>query len=179
MHFEDNTPDFFDDNDNDNTSENLNMYADEYDSLANSIESYSKRKNKNKNSSNTNTDTSKSIFKTQRVNKQGKKVPVVFYGSNCNPGSKIRNAADGLYYPHYKVGSLDEDLFFKVTMATGEHGQTPQTLFYSFPEEFERHFYVAVSDNMKKDWYEKQEMLTRLRKQKGVDENIGKYHVVK
>ena len=51
-------------------------------------------------------------------------------------GSQIRDAETGEYYS-YKVGSLDEELFFKVSLATGEckNGLSSNTFFYHSPEQ--------------------------------------------
>ena len=43
-----------------------------------------------------------------------KKKSIEFYSTSIFPGSKIRGAIGGSYYPGFKVGSRDEDLFFKI-----------------------------------------------------------------
>jgi len=54
-----------------------------------------------------------------------------------------------------KYGSRDEDGLFSVILATGETGQTPLTLFYDTPEQYERHFYLTLSPETKQRWQKK------------------------
>jgi hypothetical protein len=71
-------------------------------------------------------------------------------------GSKIRNAETGQIYK-YKVGSKDENLFFKVGLPTGElktkNGSS--LLFYDSPEQFEKHLGNEVQQPVKEKWHEK------------------------
>jgi hypothetical protein len=72
------------------------------------------------------------------------------YGSGSQE-SPIRNAETGEYYK-YKVGTMDEDLFFKVMVSTGEVLSGPLTLFYDSPEHYERHQYLELDTLTKKRW---------------------------
>ena len=72
------------------------------------------------------------------------------YGSGSQE-CQIRNAETGEYYK-YKVGSFDEDLFFKVMISTGEVSSGPLTLFYDSPEHYERHQYLELDGLTKKRW---------------------------
>ena len=83
-------------------------------------------------------------------NKNTKKVEIGVYGSGSHE-SPIRNAETGEYYK-YKVGTMDEDLFFKVMISTGEVPSGPVTLFYDNPEHYERHQYIELDDLTKKRW---------------------------
>lgn len=85
-----------------------------------------------------------------------KKIKISLYETSSTPGFFIRNAISGNRYD-YKVGSNDEDLLFKVAFATGEISQDSSILFYSTPEQFEKHMITTVSDDLKKNWREKQE----------------------
>jgi hypothetical protein len=82
-----------------------------------------------------------------RITKQnGGKKNVSLFTTRCTPGSKIRCAVTGHFYPDFKVGSSDEDLFFKVCLS----GYLPETsygkfLYYSSPSEYEYHFHANVS----------------------------------
>jgi len=78
---------------------------------------------------------------------------ISFYDSGFNPQMWIRNAMTGRRY-NIKVGSLGEDLFFKVRTSLGEGGD-PMTLFYTSPAEFEKHFFVKLSVATKEDWEKK------------------------
>jgi hypothetical protein len=83
-------------------------------------------------------------------NKSTKKVEIGVYGSGSHE-SPIRNAETGEYYK-YKVGTMDEDLFFKVLISTGEIPSGPITLFYDSPEHYERHQYLELDELTKKRW---------------------------
>ena len=59
--------------------------------------------------------------------------------------------------PIYKVGSLDENLFFKVNMSVNGISDGPRILFYDSPEQYERHFHMFVSVKIKTAWKTKYE----------------------
>lgn len=67
----------------------------------------------------------------------GKQFPVAYFHTSTNPGSTIRNAVTGIYESGYLVGSVNEDLFFKVAFTLGA---SKHVLFYDSPEQYERHF---------------------------------------
>jgi hypothetical protein len=72
-------------------------------------------------------------------------------------GSHIRDAETGEYLSSL-VGSKDEDLYFKVTLATGEcrsaNGST--TLFYSSPQHYANHLMCDFDPKIALKWEEKQ-----------------------
>lgn len=99
-----------------------------------------------------NTDTDKGHYCTNRSIK-GRRVPVEFYMNRHKVGSLIRNAVSGIKETNLRMGRIDEDAFFKVKLANGEFGQDcPGSLFYNSPEEYERHFYTTVSQEIKDKW---------------------------
>ena len=81
----------------------------------------------------------------------------VLIGKNFKPNSIKKNI-------FHKVGSYDEDLYYKVIVCTGENkkAREPIVLFYNNPEQFERHHGVVISREDKNKWYEKrkQQMLS-------------------
>ena len=82
-------------------------------------------------------------------------------------GSLIRDAETGVYYTDV-VGSKNEELFFKVTMATGEctskNGST--TLFYLSPQHFMNHQNSTLEPDIIQRWHQKSDArLTELRLQ--------------
>ena len=91
-------------------------------------------------------------------------IPVVFHiihtGELIGTGSNIRDGETGEYYSE-KVGTKQEDLYFKVSLATGEckslNGST--TLFYLSPEHYERHLYVELDNETKLNWEDKKNVL--------------------
>jgi hypothetical protein len=82
-----------------------------------------------------------------------KKTVISFYTTSLKPGMKIRNAVSGSFEPFF-VGTKHEDLFFKVSLNTGELGQAPYSnhLYFNSPEEYETLFYTKLSDDIKHKW---------------------------
>jgi hypothetical protein len=91
----------------------------------------------------------------------GKKVEVDAYSTSSTPGVFIRDAITGSKDSRYKVGSLDENLFFKIKMAIGHVGfekdenKSETILFYDNPEQFERHMRTTLSTEIKETWQSK------------------------
>ena len=81
-------------------------------------------------------------------------VQIGVYSSGDTGYTKIRNAETG-EITNYYVGSGNEDLFYKVRVATGEIPSGPITLFYNSPEHYEKHQLTDVSNDMKYIWKEK------------------------
>jgi hypothetical protein len=77
------------------------------------------------------------------------------YSTNTTPGSSIRDAITGGTSPMCRVGSIYEDLFFKVCFATGEFGSEPKTMFFDCPEQYERHLNASVAQSNKDRWTSK------------------------
>ena len=80
---------------------------------------------------------------------------IEFYATPHRPKSIIRNAVSGGYEIGYLVGSSSEDIFFSVILATGETGQTPSTLFYDSPQQYELHFGCKLPLEIKNKWTNK------------------------
>ena len=96
-----------------------------------------------------------------------KRARVEFFPTLTTPNSRIKNAVSGAFQASdtraFRVGTKDEDLFFSVIIATGEFGQTPPTLFYDNPEQYERHFFVKLSRDLKTRWSTKRDNALRKR----------------
>lgn len=87
---------------------------------------------------------------------KGTKTKIPFYATSLSPNMTIRNAVNGTYETGYKTGSNDEDLFFKVSLATGENGsKDSRILFFNDPEQYERYFNCIVSADTKDKWSKK------------------------
>ncbi len=91
----------------------------------------------------------------KRQSKDGKHHNVEFFSSGSQ-GSNIRNAISGTYYYGDRVGSKQEDLYYKVCISSGDMGKDTIVLFYDSPEQYERHMYTTVDSEDKKRWLEKQ-----------------------
>jgi hypothetical protein len=68
-------------------------------------------------------------------------------------GKRIRDAETGEYYTS-RVGSLDENLFFKVSLATGECNSKngSSTLFYISPKQYINHIGFDLDPNHIAKW---------------------------
>lgn len=90
-----------------------------------------------------------------RTDGRRKNVKIDLYSSN-GTGKCIRDAETGVYYKNL-VGSKDEDLFFKVSLATGEcnskNGST--TFFYISPTHYMSHMNCQVSPEIIQNWESK------------------------
>ena len=96
------------------------------------------------------------------------------YPSNV-VGLRIVNAMTGTTYD-FNVGSKSESQLFKVATSQpfrkrldllGEEvidadGYQMNTLFYDTPEQYEKHRNVTLSDEVKKEWYEKHPHVERV-----------------
>lgn len=82
-------------------------------------------------------------------------VSVPVYTSGC-AGTWIRDAETGEEC-NYKVGSKEEDLFFKVAISTGEctSANKSNTLFFLSPQAYEQHTYSVVDEDVKERWRHK------------------------
>lgn len=85
-----------------------------------------------------------------------KKSVTLRYYSSGEVGNPIKMAITGsVWNPKYIVGSMAEDLFFKVTIATGETGKELVNIFYENPEQYENHQGILLNGDIKSRWYKK------------------------
>lgn len=84
---------------------------------------------------------------------KNKKIDVYTSGDS---GTRIRDAETGKYYSNL-VGSKDEDLFYKVTWATGEckSSNSSSTMFFMSPQHFMNHTLNQVSEEAIYNWESK------------------------
>ena len=104
------------------------------------------------------------IYRTM-PNRNGKmkrtKVTLYTSGTTC---SRIRDAETGVYYTSL-VGSPDEDLYFKVVLATGEckSRNGSRTLFYLSPRHYMAHLNSELDDNTIAKWQIKHDDRVRMK----------------
>ena len=82
------------------------------------------------------------------------KITITMYNTG-EFGSFIRNAVTGEVTKH-RVGTKDENQYFKVINATGLdrlHG--PLQLYYDSPSQYELHQFVTLHPDVKDTWYER------------------------
>jgi hypothetical protein len=91
--------------------------------------------------------------------KTGRNKPsITGFSTSYHPGSTIRNASTGYFEsdymgkPIYRVGNIDEDLFFRVSLSVNGTGSETRKLFYDNPEQYERHFRATISNEIKEKW---------------------------
>ena len=89
-----------------------------------------------------------------KITLNNKKKSIELYSTSIFPGSKIRGAIGGSYYSGFKVGSRDEDLFFKIACSTGDCKDN-NICFFDTPEQFENHMHTSIDQSVKEKWYEK------------------------
>lgn len=73
-------------------------------------------------------------------------------------GSYIRDAESGEYYREV-VGSLDENLYFKMSMVTGylRAKNESNILFYKSPDHCMRHLHIDISPEIAAKWQDKRD----------------------
>lgn len=73
-------------------------------------------------------------------------------------GSHIRDAESGEYYSEV-VGSLDENLYFKMSMVTGylRAKNESNILFYKSPDHCMRHLHIDISPEIVSKWQDKRD----------------------
>ena len=113
--------------------------------------------------------------------KAGKPFRMEYYVTKNITGNPIHNALTNAVYRNYTVGSMYENLFFKIHFCTKEsylsqlestqykkkspipavysQKEDPEVLFYDSPEEYESHHGVELSHDMKANWRSRYEKL--------------------
>jgi hypothetical protein len=140
----------------DNNSEEMRYYNEQYgpgDNMSETITVDSQKKKYRKM-----WDDAKKVDKGYHKIKRNynhKKVEIEVYTTSNTPGKMIRDAITGNKYNQYRVGSVNEHLFFKVTLATGEIGRDGTTMFFDSPEQYERHMKCEISQAIKEQWVKK------------------------
>ena len=96
-----------------------------------------------------------SVKNKHNVNGRNLKKDIEYYSTGYNPGTFIRCPISG-HRTTFRVGTKDENMFYSVVMATGYNGQkTPDHLYYSSPDEYEKHWNITLNTEEKQRWYTK------------------------
>lgn len=90
--------------------------------------------------------------KALRKDGKTKNKKVIIYTTG-GTGSRIRDAETGEYFPNI-VGSIEEDLFFKVRLATGEckSANGSSALFFVSPQHYANHMMCEVDPTLIYNW---------------------------
>ena len=92
------------------------------------------------------------------------------YNTSSNPGATIRDAITGAKHIGYKVGMNDEKMFFKVGVPGVS--QNGCILFFDNPDQYERHFRVTVSSEIKDKWNESYKRQNAIRLARDADRDL-------
>jgi len=102
-----------------------------------------------------------------------KKTKINIYTSS-GTGSNIRDGETGVYY-NSLVGSLDEELFYKVVLSTGECNSPngSSTMFFLSPKHYMSHMHVVIDDESIARWEERRAYRIKVNnKRKSKNRNI-------
>jgi len=108
-----------------------------------------------------------------------KRISIELYTSSGIPGNMIRSAIGGTYHRDYRIGKTDEDIFFKVGLATGECKKGSNTLFFDTPEQYEKTFRTALSRDIKNRWYAKFNSERKYREELAETEKTSKSIIIR
>ena len=93
---------------------------------------------------------------TTKINR--KNVKIQYYVTNQTPGRFIRDAVTGASCHPHRVGKQDETLYYKVAFARGNTqnlSRNGEILYYSSPQEYEKHMKVRIPEKDKQLWKDK------------------------
>lgn len=96
-------------------------------------------------------------YKYYYIEKKGKKIKIEYFSTSSNPGSYIVCPLMGVKL-NERVGSPQENLYFKVRMNNVSKGDEPITVYYDTPDAFERHHLERLPQKLKDQWVEKRKM---------------------
>ena len=114
------------------------------------------------------------MFKTRRRHPiTGEMERIILYNTGFTPGSRIRHAVSGGRYDDVLLGSLRENLLFKVQVSLQK---TPVSLYFSSPEEYERTFYATLPKETKHEWNLKRENYIQLAKKMNEQDGLPLGH---
>jgi hypothetical protein len=99
-------------------------------------------------------DTKDPHYHKYNINKKGMTIKIESYSTRSMPGSFIRCPYTGIR-SNDRVGSSDEDFYFKVSMPAISKGNEAVVYFYNSPEDFERHHLVSLSQEIKKKFHDR------------------------
>jgi len=105
--------------------------------------------------------------KAQRRDGKTYSKKIKIYTSSCT-GNRIRDAETGEYFSNM-VGSKDEDLFFKVILATGERQSSNgySTLFFISPQHYANYLQCEIDQTIVSNWEKRRDArLSDLKKSK-------------
>ena len=92
---------------------------------------------------------------------EGRMKRVHLYNTADCRNSRMVNAVTGIPYNEegaswkFTVGSIHEDSIFKVKFVTRENKMPGLLLCYDSPEQYERHTFCTINENIKKKWEDK------------------------
>ena len=91
---------------------------------------------------------------------KGKEGKFEYFATGMIPGIYIRDPIYGHRVENHRVGSSDEDLYFKVAYL-GNGVKEPDHLYYDNPEQCENHIGCNITVNSKHVWADKYQLALR------------------
>ena len=85
------------------------------------------------------------------------KIKVEVYSTKSGVGTLIRCPFTGMR-TNDRVGSFEENYYFKVRFPVVGNGDEPVTLYYTTPESYERHHMCDLGEKSKEDWRNRRKM---------------------
>lgn len=125
----------------------VNDFDDEISMKSVSMDSY----NKNKNSEKDSVKRSDSGYYKYYIQKKKMKIKVGVYSTKSGVGTLIRCPFTGMR-TNDRVGSFEENYYFKVRFPVVGNGNEPVTLYYTTPESYERHHMCDLGEKSKHAW---------------------------
>lgn len=99
-------------------------------------------------------DTKDKNYHNYNIIKKGMNIKIEVFSTRNVVGALIRCPHTGIR-SNDRVGSKDEDFYFKVSMPAISNGDEAVVLFYSSPEEYERHHLVTLPQYVKQKFHER------------------------
>lgn len=99
-------------------------------------------------------DTKDKNYHSYNIIKKGMNIKIEVFSTRNVVGALIRCPNTGIRSGD-RVGSKDEDYYFKVSMPAISNGDEAVVLFYSSPEEYERHHLVTLPQYVKQKFHER------------------------
>ena len=91
------------------------------------------------------------------IQKKKMKIKVEVYSTKSGVGTLIRCPFTGMR-TNDRVGSFEENYYFKVRFPVVGNGDEPVTLYYTTPESYERHHMCDLGEKSKEDWRNRRKM---------------------
>jgi hypothetical protein len=94
------------------------------------------------------------------------KIEIEYYHTSSTPGTMIRDAITGARSQDHRVGTKEEDLYFKARIAIVNVDNDGTLVFFNSPEQYERHMHATISQEFKELWHNRCAVASKLYSEK-------------